>query len=155
MIEESLITEGVSVLMLKGNQIFLSKRLNCTDFNGFWQSAGGKIEAGEIPAVAGVRELYEEAGIKADTDELINFGNLVLKTTARTYRAHFFIHHLQEGILPRNLEPDKHSDWILYDIKYMLCAKGSLLPGIKQKLLELIKNDQTMNNTIKDVNQAA
>ncbi|CAN5438441.1 hypothetical protein BH09ACT12_BH09ACT12_22750 [soil metagenome] len=36
-----------------------------------WASIGGGVEAGESAAEAAVRELYEETGIVADTDDII------------------------------------------------------------------------------------
>ncbi len=48
------------------NRPFLvTRRRKSTVYGGWWEFPGGKIEAGETPASAVVRELYEEVAIDA------------------------------------------------------------------------------------------
>lgn len=48
-----------------GIQVLVARRRPGRRFAGFWEWPGGKIEAGESPAQAAVRELQEETGITA------------------------------------------------------------------------------------------
>ena len=41
--------------------------------DGTWEFPGGKIEAGELPVEAAVRELAEEVGLKVGSESLVNF----------------------------------------------------------------------------------
>lgn len=45
-------------------QILITKRLANTYYPGFWELPGGKLEPGESPAHAAVREAGEELGIR-------------------------------------------------------------------------------------------
>jgi A/G-specific adenine glycosylase len=51
-------------IWLKGGKVFLQRRPERGLFAGLWELPGGKVEKGESPARAVVREFYEEAGLK-------------------------------------------------------------------------------------------
>jgi len=50
-------------------RILLARRLEGRELAGLWEFPGGKVEPGETPEAALVRELDEELGIKADIGE--------------------------------------------------------------------------------------
>lgn len=52
---------SVAVIDPKTNTILMGQRND----NGRWTNPGGKLEAGESPLTGALRELYEEAGVKA------------------------------------------------------------------------------------------
>lgn len=54
----------------EGGQILLQKRPLDKDHGGLWEFPGGKVERGETPAFAAVRELAEELGIAVEPENL-------------------------------------------------------------------------------------
>lgn len=53
-------------------QIFITKRPEGTHMAGFWEFPGGKLEKGELPEAALIRELEEEVGIIVTQSELFH-----------------------------------------------------------------------------------
>ncbi len=56
------------VVLNDDKRILLCER---KDVKGAWQMPQGGIEEGENPVLAGLRELYEETGIKADAEDVL------------------------------------------------------------------------------------
>ncbi|MDO4774716.1 MAG: (deoxy)nucleoside triphosphate pyrophosphohydrolase [Aerococcaceae bacterium] len=74
----AIIQEGKILCVQRGNNMTLS---------GFWEFPGGKIEAGETPEVALIREIEEELSLKIEVLDFVNetsydypFGKVILKT---------------------------------------------------------------------------
>ncbi len=55
-----------AALMDADNRILIARRPEGASLVGLWEFPGGKINAGETPEMALVRELEEELGIEAD-----------------------------------------------------------------------------------------
>jgi len=60
----------VAAVIRKDNMIFATQR-GYGDFKGGWEFPGGKIEHGETPEQALVREIEEELDTKIEVEELI------------------------------------------------------------------------------------
>ena len=58
-------------LIDKDNRVLLAKRPEGKAMAGLWEFPGGKVEAGETPEAALVRELQEELGIEVRIGEFI------------------------------------------------------------------------------------
>jgi ADP-ribose pyrophosphatase YjhB (NUDIX family) len=56
---------GVSVCVVEGSRVLLALR-GQAPFAGAWSLPGGRIEPGETPAEAAVREVMEETGLAVD-----------------------------------------------------------------------------------------
>lgn len=56
----------VAAAMVRGDQVLVQQRPEGTQMAGLWEFPGGKIEPGESPEAALVRELREELGIEVD-----------------------------------------------------------------------------------------
>ena len=60
----------VAAVITDGGMIFATQR-GYGEFKGWWEFPGGKIEAGESPQQALVREIREELGAEIDVGNLI------------------------------------------------------------------------------------
>ena len=61
----------VAAALIDQNQkVLLQKRPEGKQMAGLWEFPGGKVEEGETPELALVRELYEELGISVDANDL-------------------------------------------------------------------------------------
>jgi len=65
------ITISVGIIRNSQNEIFITQRDVSSHMAGFWEFPGGKVEVGETPYEAVVRELQEETGIVAEQPVLI------------------------------------------------------------------------------------
>lgn len=57
---------AAGVIRAPDGRILLGQRAEGTFYPGYWEFPGGKVEAGESPAAALVRELDEELGLKVE-----------------------------------------------------------------------------------------
>ena len=55
-------------------RLLLTKRHPDKPFPLLWECSGGSVVSGEAPIDGAVRELFEETGIKAEKEELIDLG---------------------------------------------------------------------------------
>jgi 8-oxo-dGTP diphosphatase len=65
--EISLMTVVAVALVDADGRVLLQQRSFGRDMAGLWEFPGGKVEAGELPEAALIRELREELGIETDT----------------------------------------------------------------------------------------
>jgi dATP pyrophosphohydrolase len=70
-----------------GREFLLLKRV--ASHGSFWQSVTGSLEEGETHRQAAVREVYEETGILARADELIELGVINVFEIAPQWRARY------------------------------------------------------------------
>ena len=54
---------------MRGGSVLVARRAETQHLPGAWEFPGGKIEEGEEPADAALRELHEETGLTAATAE--------------------------------------------------------------------------------------
>lgn len=62
--------EVVAAIICKDNQIFATQR-GYGDFKNGWEFPGGKVEPGETPEAALVREIREELAVEISVGELL------------------------------------------------------------------------------------
>ena len=57
--------------VIEAGRLLVSQRKKGAHLGGAWELPGGKVEDGEDPAAAVVRELREELGIEVTVDEIL------------------------------------------------------------------------------------
>ncbi len=57
---------------MEQGRVLLSRRKTGTHLEGLWEFPGGKVEAGEDPRAALIRELDEELGIAVTVGEIVD-----------------------------------------------------------------------------------
>ena len=132
------------VLHDKHGRILLIER---ADRPGFWQSVTGSLEAGETPADAALREVWEETGIRL-SDGLLD--NWYESTVYEIY--HHWRHRYPEGVFenrehifsaeippdtPVILQPAEHTAYGWFSIAE--AAEKVFSPSNRRAILELGK----------------
>jgi 8-oxo-dGTP diphosphatase len=64
-------TVVAAALVDSGGRILLQQRAPGRAMAGLWEFPGGKVEPGELPEAALVRELFEELGIEVAAETLV------------------------------------------------------------------------------------
>jgi len=105
---------SIVLLLNKENKVLFLHRSSTNSMPGHYGLVGGKVEEGEKPREALIREVYEEVGVTLRQEDLI-FKNVYYGTTTIgqcncivfTYEARSW-----HGT-PENKEPEKHAsmDW--------------------------------------------
>jgi len=102
--------EVVAAIIRRGNEIFATQR-GYGEFKGGWEFPGGKMEPGETPEAALVREIEEELDTQIGVDKLI-------KTIDYDYPSfhltmHCFLCHIVSGKL--KLKEHESARWLTAD----------------------------------------
>lgn len=61
-----------AAVIIEDGRVLLSRRKSGTHLAGMWEFPGGKVDQGEDPRAALVRELAEELGIEATATEIVD-----------------------------------------------------------------------------------
>jgi 8-oxo-dGTP pyrophosphatase MutT (NUDIX family) len=118
---------------IRGNRfIMLTKRLKVPRFSGWYAVVGGSMEEGEGATRAAQREMQEETAMYVSRDDLkvidcYQDGDLkcfIIEVEIGLYRFNEI----------KNIEPEKHSPWVLYTVAHAL-ELPNLMPAIKEILL--------------------
>jgi 8-oxo-dGTP diphosphatase len=100
--------------VVKDNKILLIKRSK-KPYLGYWALPGGKIEYGEHPEEAALREIKEETGLDCESQGLKGIISELIYNNNNKKVAHFmlFIHKLKP--LDTNIEGELECKW--FDLK--------------------------------------
>ena len=124
--------EVVAAIIRKGDKIFATQR-GYGDWKDWWEFPGGKMEAGETPEQALVREIREELSTEIRVDKF-------LSTVEWDYPAfHLTMHCFICSLLSEGLHLNEHeaAKWLgrddLDSVRW-LPADDGLLPMIEREL---------------------
>lgn len=101
--------KAVRTFLIKDNQVICTKYK--IDNVGYIDIPGGKIEIGETPQNAAIREFKEETGI--DISDLEKLGNIIVEYPDRIYEMEIFKTNKYNGI-PQEFD-ENESFWISID----------------------------------------
>jgi 8-oxo-dGTP diphosphatase len=97
----------VHVLLVRDDELLLSRRRSADEFDGRWHLPAGKLEMGESATVGAVREAREEIGVEIDPDDLRFVHASHVVGSGREPRLGLFFETSQWVGEPVNREPDK------------------------------------------------
>lgn len=117
-------------------RIALCKRLT-EPYRGYFGLVGGKVERGETSAAAVARETREEAGIGRFPER---FKFLALNDEEENFQCALYLLDIDGETAPRNLEPEKHTDWQWYSPEEIF-ELDKIIPGVKKHLFALLINE--------------
>jgi 8-oxo-dGTP diphosphatase len=133
------VTEVAAAVIERPGEFLLAKRPEGKPYPGYWEFPGGKIEPGEDPRAALVRELREELGI--EVREATPWITRVYTYTHATVRLHFFRVGAWDGE-PRPLE-DQAIAWQRVeapDVAPMLPANAPVLAALALPDVMVVSN---------------
>lgn len=127
--------EVVAAIIRRGNQLFATQR-GYGDWKDFWEWPGGKMEAGETPEQALVREIREELDTEIGVDRF-------LQTIEWDYpKFHLILHCYECSFRTEALHLNEHeaARWLdyasLHDVRWLPADEG-LLPLLSARLLDV------------------
>lgn len=121
----------VGTIFLNNNKLLIDKPRNKPTH----QMIGGKVEEGETPLQAAIRECHEELGSKAIFDEskfvqVMDFDEIA--TSDPNLKIHFYVFKY-EGVLQGELETsDEIDSFLWYDTS---CGENILSNTLKHKVI--------------------
>ena len=120
--------EVTAAIIIQDGKVFATQR-GYGDWKGWWEFPGGKMEAGETPQEALIREIHEEL------DAEIEIGKL-LDTVEWDYPAfHLTMHCFLCTLISESMHLNEHEDaaWLsaetLHSVKWLPADEG-LIPKI-------------------------
>lgn len=106
-----LVREAVRCYLIKDNKVVATKYKKGSKKEGYYDIPGGKIEEGETPEEAAIREMKEETGLKVKSLKLK--GKMLIEYPNKKFDLVVFISHECQGE-PQEFE-ENTSEWIDID----------------------------------------
>ena len=126
----TIVDVAVGVVTHGDGRVLLAQRPQGKPMPGYWEFPGGKIEPGEAPAAALVRELHEELGI--DIEQALPWITREYRYPHATARLHMFhIKHWQGDPHGREGQQLSWQDPHAVDIEPLLPANHGILKALQ------------------------
>lgn len=134
---------GASVNLIANNngKVLFIRRISSNWANGKLQLPGGKVEVGESPTAAVIREAKEELGVALSQDDIYPIGVLFVNDNGNEYYA------MQFGIRSGNdyqykiAEPDKCSELVWAEINNL---PSDVIDIFKAIINEMLKDEKIL-----------
>lgn len=136
-----LIVAAKTLLLHKGRVLLLRRSKNDPSMPGTWELPGGKLEHGEFPQDAALRELREEAGIDAELGPILYADSIVGARTKRQFIILLYVAHASSPHVKLSFE---HSD-------YLWANKSEMLCHVSQSQLQAFERYKTLENPLVDI----
>ncbi|HEY3547978.1 MAG TPA: (deoxy)nucleoside triphosphate pyrophosphohydrolase [Propionicimonas sp.] len=81
--------EVVAAVFTDGERVLACRRREHLDAGGRWEFPGGKLEAGEAPDAALVREIEEELGVEIEVGDLLDSTTTIVDGREITLSCYF------------------------------------------------------------------
>ena len=120
--------EVTAAIIIRNGKVFATQR-GYGDWKGWWEFPGGKMEPGETPQEALIREIHEELDAEIEIGELLD-------TVEWDYPAfHLTMHCFLCTLISESMHLNEHEDaaWLsaetLHSVKWLPADEG-LIPKI-------------------------
>jgi 8-oxo-dGTP diphosphatase len=124
---------GCIILNQKGEVLLLHRH---TSNKKQWETPGGKIEDGESPEEAAIRETEEELGVKVTIIRLLNTGDF--EENGKKYHYYWHLAEISSGT-PTIIETNTFDQLAYYSWNELECMLDQLSPNTKN-LVHAYKN---------------
>jgi len=123
------------VIFMKGTAeddfcLWCQKRQEEGPLNGLLEFPGGKVEAGETPKQAAIREVLEESGVQIGEKDLSLFQNYLHQYEDRKVSLFVYLSSYQSDI------PLKNGEWLNFDLSNPLKKLKDRVPAANKPILE-------------------
>ena len=123
------------LLLIRAGKILLSRRFQTGYEDGKYSLPAGHIEDGETLTKGTCREIFEEIGVKLTPSEI----KLVHVMHRKHFdiRMDFFFTTEKQGLVPKNMEPNKCDDLSWYPLNHL---PTNTIPYIRAAIENYQKN---------------
>jgi 8-oxo-dGTP diphosphatase len=123
-------------IIVSGSMVLVQQRSEDGHLSGYWEFPGGKVEAGESPLAAAVREAQEETGVNLQKTAPVWQVHLDYQYPDRALKLHFFCFHLSK-------KPESTADIRWIEISQLSQLK---LPPANQSVIERLEREFLQSN---------
>lgn len=117
---------AVAALVDDGSILLLKRTRG--DYVGFWSLPGGKIEKGEHPSDAAVREIREETGLPTTFRRHLGLVSEHLKEDG-VVAAHFLLHLCELELQDTNATPSDEGALAWFDLADLAAHEREIIPS--------------------------
>ena len=127
---------AVAIISDEEDRILITQRPLHASHGGFWEFPGGKLESGELPEEALVREIKEELGIQVNTFRYLD----TISYQYPEYKVHLHVFHVTGySGEPACLEGQPGLRWV-----YLNQLNPEDFPEANHKVIGMLLSKETM-----------
>ena len=146
---DKIIRKAVRCYCIKDNKVVAIKYKKGHNKEGYYDMPGGKIEDGELPEDAAIREIKEETRIEVNNP--IHKGKLIVDAPTRQYELDVFVVYEISGE-PEETE-ENTSEWLEINELLRKDKKFSNTVLLDAQLIENLVNEQKNINLLIEIDE--